>query len=96
MESEQAAPTQSDTMWRTVTGSYMSEMCMDRDDYKQGSSLKGVATHECFLDTRIEITKVKYATAKNQAESEMTINYDEVYRNNLVITMCNKEKCVPE
>ena len=38
---------------------------MVQDDYKLGDSLNGVKTHECCLDTRCEITKVKSATMIN-------------------------------
>ena len=90
MESERAAPTQSETMRSTVTGPYRSgigyvrkdnKLGMVQDDHKLGDSLNGAATHECCPDTMSEIKKVKSATMINQVESGTIINYDEVVIN---------------
>ena len=89
MELERAAPTQSETMRSTVTGTYMSgigyvrkksKLGMVRDDHILGDSINGMAIHECCPDTMSEITKVKSATMINQVEYGMTINDDEVVR----------------
>ena len=61
-------------MRSTVTGPYRSVIgyvCKDnklgmvQDDHKLGDSLNRVATHECFPDTRSEITKVNSSTTIN-------------------------------